>query len=98
MIAGVHLRELAVLVPTLAAGLVGAAVATESRDADSEFLHRQQHALRTAAVRGMDEGPPGAAARCRPHGPATRRNPRACDVRYRSGGHARLVLRLPNSD
>ena len=101
---GLPVRDLLVLAFTLAAGLVGAAVALSGRDADSGFLYRQENPLkvRSAEVGRVVRTAPdpsrgtgaGVSARCRPEGSGALRNPWSCVVRYRSGARARLAVRI----
>lgn len=94
--AGLRLRDLAILGSAIVAGVAGAFTALHGRDADNAFLYRQRHPLTLRAVdvqravrRAPDplvgnKGPPGEQARCRPHGSGDLRNPWTCTVTYRS--------------
>jgi hypothetical protein len=100
MTAGLHIRELVVMVATVGAGLMGALVALANRGADAQFLQDQRHPpnLRPADVERVVRSAPdpasgkgsGESASCeRPLG-----NPWSCVVRFRSGKSVRMNVRV----
>lgn len=99
MMAGLRVRELVVVGSLLAAALAGAASALGGRDADSAFLHRQEHPPRLQSsdverlVRSAPDPATGRgralAARCRPGRSRDLRNPWRCTLTYRTRQAAR---------
>ena len=95
MTGGLRIRELVVVGSLLAAALAGTASALGGRDADSAFLHRQEHPprLRSSDVERLVRSAPdprsgrgrAAAASCRAGGSQGLRNPWRCTLSYRAG-------------
>lgn len=101
-------RDLAILLPALAAGLAGTLVAAGGRGAESEFVQNQRNVprLQPAEVERVVQSAPdprigtgsGSGATCRPLGSGPLRNPWRCVVRYPSGRQARLSVRILKED
>jgi hypothetical protein len=99
-----RIRELAVLAPVVAVGLVGTSFALSDRGADTQFLRDQQHtpALRAQEVERVVRTAPdpatgtgsGVAAECRAGSPRSLRNPWRCVVRYAGGRRVTITVRV----
>ena len=105
MIAGLRVRDLAVVVTLAAAALAGALAGIAGRGADEAFLVRQdnpgrvttpavERLIRTAPDPRPPHRSPAVSSRCTPGSPRGLRNPWRCTVAYRSGSVAHFLMNL----
>jgi hypothetical protein len=90
-------RALLIILPVAIVGVVGALVAIAGREADANFVFRQQHAaiveprqVERAVMRAREpvpgnNGTKAVAGVCTPGKQGERRNPWLCRIRYASG-------------
>jgi hypothetical protein len=104
MMGTTDVRALVAVGLALAVALAGSLVALAARGGESDFLYAQRHltALKPDDVERVVRLAPdpltgtgkGTSASCRPRGSRRLRNPWRCTVSYRSGRHARLLVRV----
>lgn len=110
MTARIGVRELAVVVPIVAAGLAGTLAGFGGRGADEQFLLRQENPTRVTAaavekliLTAPDPSPPhrptATRSHCRAEGGRELRNPWHCTVSYPSDDSVpfRVIIRYDGS-